>query len=48
MNGEELKKIAEALEAVGFEAKRIEMERVYGEETYTGALLIRVVRKEAK
>ena len=49
MDGNENKEIIEALAAVGFETKRIELEKTsYAAEEYTGALLLRIVKKEVK
>ena len=45
MDGEDSKKIIDALASVGFEVKRIEQEKEYNEEVYTGALNIRIIRK---
>jgi hypothetical protein len=47
MESDDLKKITDAMNYVGFDVKRIEMEKkVLDEEVYTGALLVRVVRHE--
>ena len=47
MDGEENKKIIEALAAIGFSVNRIEQEKSsYEKEEYTGALLVKILRKE--
>ena len=47
MNGNELKKITDALNSVGFDVKKIELERqTFEQENYTGAIIIRVFKKE--
>ena len=47
MDGEENKKIIEALAAIGFEVKRIEQEKsCYSKEEYTGAILIKILKVE--
>jgi hypothetical protein len=45
MESDDLKKITDAMNSAGFDVKKIEMEqKVFDEEQYTGALLVRVIR----
>jgi hypothetical protein len=46
MDGDESKKIINALGSVGFEVQRLEMEKVVCGDEYTGALIIRITKKQ--
>ena len=47
MEGDELKKIMDALNSAGFDVKRIEAEtKIMEPDQFTGALIIRVLKKE--
>lgn len=46
MKGEEAKKIFDAMDAIGFEVKLLEMEKDYSSTTDTGAIIIKVIPKE--